>query len=91
MLTLHGDLVFNKNLVLAMLKDSRKSLGLINKSIPLPEKDFKGRVIDNKLREVGINIFDENCFTFQPLYKLSQKDARLLVENIISFIEKRNI
>lgn len=30
LLTLHGDLVFNKNLVIKMLKDQRKSLGLIN-------------------------------------------------------------
>lgn len=91
LLTLHGDLVFNKNLVIKMLKDQRKSLGLINPNLELPEKDFKGRVVDGKLREVSINIFDKDCFTFQPLYKLSRKDAKIWIDSIIDFIENKNI
>ena len=77
-LTLHGDLVFNKKLVSDILSNPNKSLGLINKSLPKPEKDFKARVINGEIKEIGINIFDENCFAFQPLYKLSK-------ENIISW------
>lgn len=91
LLTLHGDLVFNKNLVIKMLDDKRPSLGLINKKLPKPEKDFKGRVIDGKLREVGINIFDDNCFTFQPLYKLSKKDVKVWLDSIVVFVENKKI
>lgn len=91
LLTLHGDLVFNKKLVIKMLEDKRPSLGLINKNLPKPEKDFKGRVIDGKLREVGINIFDDDCFTFQPLYKLSKNDAKVWLDSIVDFVENKNI
>lgn len=91
LLTLHGDLVFNKNLVIKMLNDNRKSLGLINKNLPKPEKDFKGRVVDGRLREVGINIFDDNCFTFQPLYKLSVNDVNVWLNSIVDFVENKKI
>ena len=85
-LTLHGDLVFNKKLVRAVLDNPNESIGLINKSVPKPEKDFKGRVIDGEVKEVGIDIFDDNCFAFQPLYKLSKKDILLWWNNVAKFI-----
>ena len=90
-LILHGDLVFNKRLVVNMLKSPEKSLCLINRSKKLPEKDFKGRIIDGFLKEVSINIFDEDCFAFQPLYKLAKSDVINWHNNIEDFIEKRNI
>lgn len=88
-LMLHGDLVFNKSLVRAMLDDPRESLCLINKKLPLPDKDFKGRVIDGKLREVGVGIFDSDCFTFQPLYKLGKKDLEKWINSIVDFVENK--
>lgn len=91
LLTLHGDLVFNKKLVIDLLADSRESLCLINKALPKPEKDFKGRIVNGKLREVGINIFDEDCFTFQPLYKLAKADAKVWINSIVDYIENKKI
>lgn len=90
-LMMHGDLVFDRSLVPAMLKDSRKNLCLINKYKKLPEKDFKGRIVNGCLREVGINIFDDNCFAFQPLYKLSKETINAWMNNVIKFIEANNI
>ena len=90
-LMMHGDLVFDRSLIPAMLKDSRKDLCLINKYKALPEKDFKGRMVDGRLREVGINIFDDNCFAFQPLYKLSKETIKAWVDNVARFVENKNI
>ncbi len=73
-LLLHGDLVFNMNLIKKILSDNRKSICLFNETKILPEKDFKGRFIGNVLKEVSISIFEENCYAFQPLYKLSKDD-----------------
>lgn len=87
-LTLHGDLVFDKKLVKAILENPVKSIGLINKSLPKPEKDFKGRVVDGEIKEVGINIFDDNCFAFQPLYKLSKEDILEWWNRVSDFINK---
>ena len=90
-LMMHGDLVFDRTLIPNLLKNSKPNTCLINKFKPLPEKDFKGRIVDNELREVGINIFDNNCFAFQPLYKLSRDVIKVWLDNVIKFVENKNI
>lgn len=90
-LILHGDLVFNKKLLLTILNDPHQSTCLINKKIPLPEKDFKGRIVDNKLKEVSIHIFDDNCYTFQPLYKLTKNDLKIWMNKVEEFVLAGNV
>lgn len=90
-LMLHGDLVFNKKLLLTILNDPHQSTCLINKKIPLPEKDFKGRIVDNKLKEVSIHIFDDNCYTFQPLYKLTKNDLKIWMNKVEEFVLAGNV
>lgn len=90
-LMMHGDLVFDRSLIPNLLKNKEPNTCLINKYKPLPEKDFKGRIIDNELREVGINIFDSNCYAFQPLYKLSKPVMKAWLDNVIKFVEANNI
>ncbi len=86
-LLLHGDLVFNKNLVLKILNNKNKSVCLYNETKELPEKDFKGRFKDNILKEVSVNIFDSNCYAFQPLYKLSKQDITLWKNKVKEFVD----
>lgn len=90
-LMMHGDLVFDRTLIPNLLKNPKLNTCLINKYKPLPEKDFKGRIIDNELREVGINIFDNNCYAFQPLYKLSKEVMKVWLDNVVKFVESGNI
>lgn len=85
-LLMHGDLVFNKELVQKMLEDSRDAICLINEQKKLPEKDFKGRIQNGLLKEVSINIFDEDCYAFQPLYKLSKEILEKWVAKIGEFV-----
>ena len=89
-LTLHGDLVFNKKLIIDLLHDEETSIGLINKALPKPEKDFKARVINDEIKEVGIHIFDDNCFAFQPLYKLSKENILKWWDKVNEFIKEKN-
>lgn len=86
---LHGDLVFNDNLVRHVLDAPFPSTCLINSAKKLPEKDFKGRIVNNKLKEVSINIFDNNCFALQPFYKLSKDTIKLWMKNVEKFIEEK--
>ena len=90
-LMLHGDLVFNKELVQDILNDNRGSICLINEEKKLPEKDFKGRVLDGKLKEVSINIFDNDCYAFQPLYKLTKEDLAKWVDRVDKFVKEKNV
>ena len=89
-LLLHGDLVFDKNIVKEMLKKTG-SLALINPKKELPDKDFKGRVKNGELQEVSIDIFDTDCYAFQPLYKLTKSDLESWLEVVGEFIADGNV
>lgn len=89
-LMLHGDLVFNKELVEELLNNKHDSVCLYNSDLPLPEKDFKGRIVDDCLKEVSINIFDDDCYAFQPLYKLSKKTIERWSKEVERFISEGN-
>ncbi|MBQ8550128.1 MAG: NTP transferase domain-containing protein [Clostridia bacterium] len=88
MLFLHGDLVFSRKLLHDVLACPDKNTGMVNFKKALPEKDFKGRVRDGKLLEVSINIFDDDCFAFQPLYKLEKATVSAWVGKVVEFIHK---
>lgn len=90
-LLMHGDLVFNKNLVVKLLVNENKSVCLYNEEKELPQKDFKGRFKDNKLVEVSVNIFDDDCYAFQPLYKLDKNDLQLWKEKVAEFVKDGNV
>ena len=88
MLFFHGDLVFNRKLIHDVLKCEDKNTATVNFKKALPEKDFKGRIKDGKVMEVSIKIFDEDCFAFQPFYKLEKATAAAWVEKVVEFINK---
>lgn len=85
---LHGDLVFNRKLVHDVLRCSDKNTGTVNFTKALPEKDFKARVLDGKIMEVSIKIFDDDCFAFQPFYKMDKATASAWVGKVVEFIHK---
>lgn len=90
-LLLHGDLVFNRDLVKKMINSEKKSVCLYNEKRELPQKDFKARFCNNILKEVSISIFDENCYAFQPFYKLSKNDIYMWKSKVSEFVKKGNI
>ena len=73
-----------------MLNDERPSLCLINETKELPQKDFKGRVENGLLKEVSINIFDDNCYAFQPLYKLDKESILKWANKVKEFVQNDN-
>lgn len=85
---LHGDLVFNRKLVHDVLNSEEKNTATVNFKKALPEKDFKGRVKDGKVVEVSIKIFDEDCFAFQPFYKMEKATASAWIGKVVEFIHK---
>ena len=88
LLFLHGDLVFNRKLVRDVLRCEDKNTATVNFKKALPEKDFKGRVHDGKVVEVSIKIFDEDCFAFQPFYKMEKATASAWIGKVVEFIHK---
>lgn len=85
---IHGDLVFDKTLLFDIIANPQPSLCLINTHIPLPAKDFKGRIENGYLKQVSIDIFDDNCYALFPLYKLSRQCMQSWLKEITAFVEK---
>lgn len=90
-LMMHGDLVFDRSLLTAVIKSKKENLVLINRNKPLPEKDFKGRVVGDEVTEVGVSIFDDNCYALQPLYKLTKRTLGAWLSKVEDFINKGTI
>lgn len=85
-LLLHGDLVFDAAYAQSLIDCPLPSAGSVNPSLPQPEKDFKARVINGEVREVGVGIFDDNCVAFQAFYKLSQEAMGIWLDAVDHFV-----
>lgn len=88
---MHGDLVFEKSILKKLLKEKEGSFCVIDKQAGKHEKDFKGRIENGILKEVSVNIFDDNCYALQPLYRLSEKCAALWLSKTNEYISDNNV
>jgi phosphoenolpyruvate phosphomutase len=70
---IHGDLVFDQSLLEKVVHSRSFNLGFINKSQSQPLKDFKGLIVDGKLTQVSVDIFNDNAYALQPVFKVSSK------------------
>lgn len=87
-LLMHGDLVFEES-VLADVAGSPGSVMVVDTSLPLPEKDFKAVVEGDKIVRVGIEFFD-NAYAAQPLYRFSEKEWNIWLDEILLFCARGN-
>ena len=69
---MHGDLVFDFEVIQNLIKQERSCMA-VSSTLPLPDKDFKAVVIDNKIEKIGIEFF-EHALSAQPLYLLKESD-----------------
>ena len=85
---LHGDLVF-ENEVFDKVMEYPASCMVVSSTLPLPEKDFKARIVDGKVMEVGVNIFND-AMEAQAFYKLRKDDWKKWLDKIVEFCENDN-
>ena len=86
---MHGDLVF-ENLVFDAILESPKSCVAVSSTIPLPEKDFKAVVRENRVLQIGTEFFNE-AVAAQPLYKLLKNDWKIWLNHIDVFCKQKNV
>ncbi len=73
-LLLHGDLVFSERAARTVLGASGSTV-VVDSTLPIPEKDFKARLSPSgQVREIGTNVFGDDCLACQPFYKLDKPD-----------------
>ena len=85
---MHGDLVFENDVFDKVIK-STVSCMTISSTLPIPTKDFKAKVVNGYVVEVGIDIY-EDAVKAEALYKLNRDDWRLWLDKIIEFCENDN-
>ena len=85
-LLMHGDLVF-ENQVIDRVMQSDRSVMVVSSTVPLPQKDFKAVIRNDRIVKVGINFFD-GAFVAQPLYKLFRRDWKAWLDKIIEYCER---
>ena len=85
-LLMHGDLVF-ENAVLDQVLASEDSCMTVSSAVPLPEKDFKAVIHDNRIEKVGIEFF-RDALAAQPLYKLKKEDWKIWLDRIGMFCRR---
>ncbi|MBY9019048.1 MAG: phosphocholine cytidylyltransferase family protein [Candidatus Lokiarchaeota archaeon] len=71
-LLMHGDLIFSDTILNQIIENDEKDCVLVNKEMPVPQKDFKARLVDDRIIKIGVNEFGEDCAFLAPLYKLSK-------------------
>jgi len=89
LLMLHGDLVFDKNILYEILQRD-DSCVIVQDIFPIPEKDFKAEIINGKVTRISVNLFN-NVKASQPLYKLKHDDWLRWLNEITYFIEKGQV
>lgn len=87
---LHGDLIFDSSLLFRILNQS-KSVVLVNKCVTDSEKDFKARIENNKVIEIGVSVTGKNCYLSMPFYRLLNRDLTLWFGQIEKFIQNGKI
>lgn len=89
---MHGDLVFDEGILRKLVEHKYWDLACINKSIPKPEKDFKGRIDkDGHLKHISVHLSGENDFALQPLYKLRWETIYHWFDEMKPFIKENNV
>lgn len=86
---LHGDLVFEPSVAHDILI-AKQDVVVIDSTLPLPEKDFKARVVDGKIADIGINVFGNDCYACQPFYHLHKSTWNAWQAAIGEFCQKGN-
>ena len=54
---MHGDMVFENSVLKKLIESKYQNCTLINNKIKPPEKDFKGRIEDDIVKQIGVKVF----------------------------------
>lgn len=86
---MHGDLVFDLQ-VLRDILQQKKSCIVVSTTTPLPPKDFKAVIKDNRIKKIGVNFFDD-AVAAQPLYFIYKKDWKIWLDHIIYYCDNGQV
>ena len=66
-----------------------ENLMYVNPEAQINEKEFKVKIGNNYfIKEIGVNVFDENAKIAYPLYKLSKSSMKIWMKEIDNYIQQ---
>lgn len=83
---LHGDLIFSKNVAKKTI-NSKKTSMIIDSTIPIPEDDFKAKLVDNQVTYISTKYFESDAVACQPFYKIINEDWKLWKDKIREYCQ----
>ena len=89
LLLLHGDLVFSREAAEKVVSFPGSCM-TVSTTLPLPEKDFKARIREGMVLQVGIDVFGEDAAAAQAFYRLRREDWQTWLKEIEAFCEAGN-
>ena len=89
LLLLHGDLVFDEEVVTKLIKSNKSSM-VVDSQTNIPQKDFKAKVVDGQVKQVSVDYFGDDALACQPLYKLLNKDWIVWKKKIREYCDEGN-
>lgn len=87
LLLLHGDLIMERSVCEKILKHPADNAVIVDPAAPLPEKDFKGRITNGIVVEIGTRVFGNDCVFLLPLYRLSMHGMGIWLGEIRRFVD----
>lgn len=81
---LHGDLVFSEKTADKII-NSKESCVVIDSTIPIPQDDFKAKIMNNCVKYIGVDYFEDDAVACQPFYKLKNEDWKVWKNKIDEF------
>ncbi len=88
---MHGDIVTEENVLSELLNSSKPNLVIVDKNAALPDKDFKGRIQNGIVTEIGLDVFGDDCKFLLPVYKFSREKMQLWMDEIKKFVDEDNL
>lgn len=85
---MHGDMIFEKELLGMLLKHKNGSCVLINNKVKPPEKDFKGKIENGLVKKIGVDVTGKNTFFLPPVYKIAKNDFIVWMNEIEKFVKE---
>lgn len=86
-LLLHGDIVMAPDVLTDLISENR-SVVTVDSLAPLPDKDFKAKLDNGKVKAIGIEFFGEDCVSCQPAYKLLYTDFKTWMDEIVELCHR---
>jgi L-glutamine-phosphate cytidylyltransferase len=88
---IHGDMIVENSVFKKLLHSEHQNAVLTNHDVALPEKDFKGRITNDFINEIGVNTFGDDCVSLLPIYKFSEASFKLWIKEIESFVSRGEV